>query len=290
MEHVFVNGELMRRELARLPVMDRSILWGESLSAEILLRNSLPFRLEQHIDVLAASLSLPEIGISHALSCRRIGRDIATLASRSELYNGVVRLIITPGCVDVEQEYGILLPQGINEIILLDQLLYDDEKKAEGVRLGYACFRRIRGDSLSVHKFAAGMREHVALRKAISEGYDEAVICDQDGAVLSTTRANIFAVVDGGVITPHPVRDGVVPGVMRRCVIDTLAREGIVLYQERLSQEIMEKASELFICSSAAGGVIRVSELAGRKFSERVFSQRIANAVDNRIKSELPSV
>lgn len=290
MEHVFVNGELIRRELARIPVMDRSILWGESLLTQVMLRNSLPFRLEAHIDTLAASLRLPEIGISHALSTRRIARDIATLASRSKLYNGMVKIIITPGCVDVEEEYGILLPQGVNEIILLEEALYTDEDRANGLKLGYACFRRVRGDKLAVHKFSASMREHVALRKVVADGFDEAVICDEGGAILSTTRANIFAVVDGGVITPHPVRDGVVPGVMRGFVIDTLAREGIMLYQERLTEEVVDKASELFICSSAGGGVTWVSVLGARSFTERAFTQRIANAVDRRIAAELPSI
>ena len=290
MEHVVVNGELMRRELAKLPIMDRSILWGESLAAEIMLRNSLPLRLEQHIDVLAASLSMPEIGISHALSSRRIARDIATLASRTRLYNGVVRIIITPGCVNVEEEYGILLPQGVNEIILLDEAYYDDDDRAQGVRLELACFRRQRGDVLAVHKFSAGMREHVALRKVIAEGFNEAVICDEDGALLSTTRSNIFAVVDGGVITPHPFRDGVVPGVMRGLVMETLAREGIMLYQERLTKDVVDKATELFICSSAAGGVVWVSDFGERRFSERAFTQRVSNAVEKRIKAELPSI
>lgn len=290
MEHVFVNGELIRRELALIPIMDRSILWGESLMAEVMLRNSLPFRLEAHIDVLAASLRLPEIGISHALSTRRIERDIATLASRTKLYNGIVRIIITPGCVDVEEEYGILLPQGITEIILLDQALYTDDDRARGLKLGYAPYRRVRGDKLAVHKFATSMREHVALRKVVSDGFDEAVICDEDGALLATTRANIFAVVDGGVITPHPVRDGIVPGVMRGFVLDTLAREGIMLYQERLTPEVIAKASEIFICSSAAEGVIGVSCLDIREFTERAFTQRVANAVDRRIALELPSI
>ena len=290
MEHVIVNGELIRLELAQLPVLDRSIVWGESLVAEVMLRNSLPFRLEQHINVLAASLRLPEIGISHALSTRRIARDIATLASRSGKYNGVVRLILTPGCVPVAEECSILLSQGVNEIILLEEPLYTEQVCQRGLKLGVACFRRMRGDLLAVHKFAAGMREHVALRRIAAEGYDEAVICDEEGAILATTRANIFAVVEGGVITPHPLRDGVVPGVMRGVVLEVLAREGIMLYQERLTPEVVAKAEELFICSSAAGGIVRVSALKERNFTASALTGRIASALEQRIISELPEI
>ncbi len=290
MEHIIINGELMRRELARLPVLDRSILWGEALATDILLRNSQPFRLEQHIDTLAASLRLPEIGIAHALSPRRIARDIATLASRSRIYDGRVRLLITPGCVEVEEEYGILLPQGVNELILLEPELYSEEIKSRGLRLASAPYRRLRGDPLAVHKFARSMREHVALRRAVAAGYDEAVIHDETGALLSTTRANIFVVVDGGVVTPHPQRDGVVPGVMRGFVIDTLAREGIMLYQESLSSELMAKADELFITSSGAGGVLRVAQLNEKKFAPGALTQQVAFAVQERMLKELPSI
>ena len=290
MEHVIVNGELVRLELAQLPVLDRSIVWGEALVADVLLRNSLPFRLEQQVEVLAASLRLPEIGISYALSSRRIARDIATLASRSRIYNGIVRIILTPGCVPVEEECGILLPQGVNEIILLMEPLYSSKVCNNGIRLGYACFCRMRGDPLAVHKFASGMREHVALRRAIAEGYDDAVICDEDGALLATTRANIFAVVGGEVITPHPVRDGTVPGVMRGAVLETLAREGVMLYQERLTSEVVAEAKELFICSSAAGGVIRVAALGKRDFTDSAFTSRVSAALEQRLNAEFPSV
>ncbi len=290
MEHVFINGELIRAELAQLSVLDRSILWGERLECAVMLDNSRPLRLSRHIDVLAESLRLPEIGISHALSCRRIERDIATLVSRSSVYNGIARIIITPGCSPVEEEFGILLRQDVNEIILLADYIYNQDKMQQGVDLTYACFRRLRGDSMALHKFGSGMREHVALRKAVAEGYDEAVICDEDGALLATTRANIFVVTDGGVITPHPKKDGVVPGVMRGFVLETLAREGVMLYQERLLPDVISRAEEMFICSSAAGGVIPVRRFGDREFTQRRVTEKLIQALKSRMQRELPAV
>ncbi len=290
MEHVFVNGELIRAELAQLSVLDRSILWGERLECAVMLNNSRPLRLNRHIDVLAESLRLPEIGISHALSSRLLERAIATLVSRSGVYNGIARIILTPGCSPVEEEFGILLRQDVNEIILLSDYTYKQSKAEQGVDVTYACFRRLRGDPLALHKFGTSMREHVALRKAVAEGYDEAVICDEDGALLATTRANIFAVVDGGVITPHPKKDGVVPGVMRELVLETLAREGVMLYQERLSSEVVSAAEELFICGSAVGGVIPVRRLGARQYTQRTVTAKLIQALKQRIQKELPAL
>lgn len=290
MDHVVINGKLMRLELAQLPVADRAIIWGDALYEDILLINSIPFRLDAHIDLLAASLALPEIGFSYALNPYRLQRNIATLASRSELYNGLVRVVLTPGVGRVGEEASILLEQGVNEVVFLQKRYYSQEKIEQGLKLDYACYRQVKGDWLARYRIGEGMRGNIALRKVIANGFDEAVITDQDGALLSTTRANIFAVVDGTVITPHITRDGVVNGVMRRLVIETLAREGILLYQESLNSDIMAKASEIFVAGAGVGGVVKVCRLVEKEYRDFSFTEKIIAAIDRRIMAELPAL
>ena len=288
MEHVIINGELMRLELASLPVIDRAVFWGESLREDIMLINSNPFRLKRHIDVLARSLALPEMGFSYALRPSRIERNIATLASRSAIYNGNVRIILTPGVPDVSELASILLPQGVNEIITLSKSKFSSERIASGLELDYACYRLVRGDWLSQYRIGAGMREYVALRKVRANGFDDAVVCDQDGAVLAALSGNVFAVVDGAVVTPHPVRDGVVDDVFRQVVCETLAREGIILYQQSLTPELINQASEFFLAGVQVRGVVKVGKLGEKVFKQFVMSERIISAVNKRIMKELP--
>ena len=72
----------------------------------------------------------------------------------------------------------------------------------------------------------------------------------RDGAVLEGTSSNVFAVVDGRLVTPA-LRDTILPGITRGVVLDLAAREGIDHGEpETLSVEALREASEIWITSS----------------------------------------
>lgn len=103
---------------------------------------------------------------------------------------------------------------------------------------------------LGEHKWAD--RERLAWAEAgESEGWLPLVL-DVGEEVLEVSRANIFAVEDGALVTP--AADGrILPGVARARTIETARRLGLEVREERLDVQRMIAAGEVFLTGSVRG-------------------------------------
>ena len=59
----------------------------------------------------------------------------------------------------------------------------------------------------------------IARREAAARGADDALLLNTRGAVAGGTAANVFALIDGSLVTP-PIEDGALPGLVRRRWLD----------------------------------------------------------------------
>jgi len=284
--HVIINGEMLPRDLAKVQVSDSLISTGEALRISFRVHNSLPLRLERHIDRLALALSSPYIALPFAVSGRTLQRQISELCARDGLYDAIAHYIISPG------ENAALIsdfrdPPKVTTILYLEEITPYRKLTENGIRLWISPFKRVRGDLSAV--FPYGSKPLQATRMAVREGYDDAVITDESGNLLNVCCGNLFAVVDGALITPHLQKDGVYPGVMRELVLSEAAKMGIVVYQEPLTPEVCVKASEFFVTSSALE-VAFVREIGGRIFREFPISAKFQLACIEQLLSEKPAI
>lgn len=286
MKHVILNGELMQAELAQLPVLDRAFTFGESVYTSIRVYGSKPFRLNRHVERLSQSLRLPEVAIPYAVNERQLERDIATLCSREECYDCIARFIITPGCAKEDETPNILLPSGASTLLILEPL---EEGRSDKLSLCRGLAIRAKYDWLAAHKIGGRMRDLSALRLARKRGFDDALVIDENGSILCATSANVYAVCDGAIITPHLIRSNIIPGIMRELVLECAAREGIVVYQEDITEDVLRKSQEFFL-SSSRYGVAGVGRIDDHQFCEGVVTSRIANAVSEKIRKEVPEI
>ena len=91
----------------------------------------------------------------------------------------------------------------------------------------------------------------LAKREALVDGYDEALLLDTSGYVAECSGENIFAVVDGEILTP-PLGGALLGGITRNTLI-TLAREaGYTVREEVMTRDVLYLADEVFMCGTAA--------------------------------------
>jgi len=101
------------------------------------------------------------------------------------------------------------------------------------------------------------------LTRGLYEAYDRGglhpVLLDADGLVTEGAGYNVFALVDGQLLTPAK---GVLDGITRRTVLELAEREGIAAASVALTEEAFRRGTEMF-ATSTAGGVMPVTSLDG---------------------------
>lgn len=94
-----------------------------------------------------------------------------------------------------------------------------------------------RHDPFLYHKTTRRRVYEEALAEAA--GYDDVVLYNHGGYVTESTRANVVARIDGGLVTP-PVDCGLLPGTFRQWMLEnSLARERPITVQELLEAEMV---------------------------------------------------
>jgi branched-chain amino acid aminotransferase len=102
------------------------------------------------------------------------------------------------------------------------------------------------------------------LTRGLYEAYDRGarypILLDHEGNVTEGAGYNVFALVDGRLLTPA---SGALEGITRRTILELAEREGIAAQAVTLSEEAFRSATELF-ATSTAGGVMPIVSLDGR--------------------------
>jgi len=97
-------------------------------------------------------------------------------------------------------------------------------------------------------------------------GYDEAIVLNQDGHAAEGSAMNLFIVREGVLITP-PVTDNVLEGITRKTVLQ-LAREANIATVERsIDRTELYIADEVLFCGTGAQ-VAALIEIDHRKIGE----------------------
>ena len=126
------------------------------------------------------------------------------------------------------------------------------ENMEKGIRIKTSSFNRHHVNVTMCKAKANGnyMNSMLALREALDDGYDEALVLDVDGFVSEGSAENFFLVKDGIIYTPDLT--SALDGITRKTVI-TLARDlGFEVREKRITRDEVYVADEAFFTGTAA--------------------------------------
>ncbi len=109
-----------------------------------------------------------------------------------------------------------------------------------------------------------------ALAEARREGFDEVLVADAQGALVSAAMANVF-VVQAGVLRTPALALGARDGVVRDWV-----RSRVGVEESLLAFEDVAEAEEIFLTNSRIG-VMPVASLDGRPLASRAMGASLAD-------------
>lgn len=121
-----------------------------------------------------------------------------------------------------------------------------------GVNLGTSTFTRNHPNSMLQRAKVVGhyVNSIMARYEANENGFDEAIMLDQNGYVAEGTGENIFVVQDGIITTP-PVAN-ILPGITRQTVLEIAAERGLEVKEQFFGRDALYAADEAFMCGTAA--------------------------------------
>jgi branched-chain amino acid aminotransferase len=261
---VSLNGTVVPVASANVSVFDRSYLYGDSLYEVIRSKDGKFIYMPEHLERLAQSAKL---------CAMRLDQPMSEYVSACEKTWEAFRKI--PGQKDVDVYCRIILSRGVGKIgfglgnlqtptqytVIVQPL---EPPTAEHLKRGfrYKIVSRYRNHPLALDpamKSGNYLNSLLAYLEAADEGYDDALMCDNEGFLTEGTTFNLFY-VRNGVIATSPLDVGILDGITRRKVIELAREMGYSVREVRYTRERLFDADEVFM-SSTIKDVFPVTEL-----------------------------
>src|SRR3989304_1645105 len=230
MSVIFLNGEFVARDSARVSVFDHGYLYGDGIFEGIRAYNWRVFRLDEHLDRLYESART--IMLQIPLTKVQMREAVLETLRRNGLRDGYIRLVISRGPGDLGLDPR-KCPQATVVVIAENIQLYSQQAYTRGIRAITTTAGKIRPDMLSPQVKSLNYLGNILARIEVNQaGADEGIMLNADGYVTECTADNIFIVHRGELWTP-PAFLGILKGVTRDTVLD-LARTFEIHTEDRV--------------------------------------------------------
>lgn len=266
---VWMDGELVAWEDAKVHVLTHALHYGsgvfEGIRAYETKRGPAVFRLTDHMDRLYRSAAIHMMEIPYRIE-ELIEATKSTIRA-NELESCYIRPLVFRG-------YGEMglnpLPAPVNVTIAVWPwgAYLGEESLAKGVRMKVSSWKRYDSSIVPPAAKATGQYLNSSLAKveAVKAGYDEAIMLNLSGYVADASGENVFAVLDGTLVTP-PTSAGALRGVTRDSVIKIATDMGIPFEERNLVRTDLYTADEAFLTGTAAE-VVPIRSIDDRELGE----------------------
>ena len=259
MATVYLNGEFMDADQARISPLDRGFLFADGVYEVIPAFNGVLFRLDEHLGRLARSLAELRIAAPHdGPGWRRLCEE---MVARNGGGHQSLYLQITRGAAP-RREHAFPTPPVPPTVFLYSSPLAvpaaDQVARTEGIAaITLDDLRWARCDIKSI-----SLLPNLLLRqRAVETGAQEAILL-RDGFVTEGAASNVFVVRDGRVCTP-PLSHCILGGITRDLIIELCREKGLPVIEAEISEPALHDADEIWI-SSSTKDVVPVTTLNGR--------------------------
>jgi branched-chain amino acid aminotransferase len=256
----WIEGRFVPIAEARIPITDWGFTRSDVTYDVVHVWHGSFFRLDDHLDRFAASMQGLRMTIPQDRAA--IARILTDCVRSTGLRDAYVAMICTRGSPAPGQpRHPAFCVNRFHAFVLPWVWVMSPEMQARGAHILIARTPRISAESVdpTIKNYHWGDLTR-ALFEAADAGLDNAVLLDAEGYVTEGPGFNIFAVIDGTVVTPDR---GALEGITRKSVLELCAGLGIPARIGRLTADDLRNADEAF-CTTTAGGVMPVSRIDGR--------------------------
>ena len=244
---VYVNGEYVPEQDARISIFDRGFLFADGVYEVTSVLDGKLVDFEGHSKRLERSLG--ELKMAAPVTMDELLEIHRELLRRNDLVEGAIYLQITRGA-DTDRDFVFPDPDKVpSSLVLFTQakVVADSPAAKKGIKvISVEDQRWARRDIKTVQLLYPSMGKMMAM----AAGKDDAWMVE-DGAVTEGTSNNAYIVKNGTIVT-RQLSNAILHGITRAAVL-RFAREAQMSVEERpFTIEEAQGADEAFVTSASA--------------------------------------
>ncbi len=256
-EIVYLNGEFMPLEDARIPVLDRGFIFGDGVYEVVPVYTRRPFRMAEHLRRLQHSLD--GIRLANPLTDAQWTQLMTDLIAKNEDAgeDQSVYLQVTRGVAKRDHAF----PKDVKQTVFMMSgplTTPSREQIDKGVSaITAADFRWLKCDVKSV-----SLLGNCLLRQMAADAGAAETILFRDGELTEASASNVFVVKNGVLLAP-PKTHLVLPGITYDVVLEIAHAREFEVEVRAISEAETRGADEIWVTSSTKE-VLAITTLDGK--------------------------
>lgn len=236
----YLNGDYVDLHKAKISVLDRGFLFGDSVYEVIPVYNHVPFAAQQHLERLNNSLAA--IRIDMPLDHDTWMEIFARVLSASPLNEKMLYIQVSRGAYPSR---GHAFPEEVTPTVLVTALPTTRKVVLEGVNVITVKDQRWANCRIK----ATTLLPNVLAKDTAQQVSNHDAIFVKEGYALEGTASNLFMVKNNKVVTT-PLSANILPGITRAIVIDLLRSHHVDVEEKMITLDELKKADEIWLTGS----------------------------------------
>jgi len=286
---IYVNGEILPRDKAKISVFDSGFLLGDGVWEGIRFHNGYLVFIQEHLDRLfdgASSLDI-DIGISKD----RIKSLIISVLDANRMVTDIhIRLIVSRGLKKTPYQHPNANEGGPSIVVIPEYKKADKTINKKGISLATVSARRATAETQDPRLNTLSKLNCIfACIEADKKGADEGLMKDVNGNVSTCNSTNFFIIREKEVWTS--TGEYCLPGVTRGTIIQLCKENNIPIFEKNFSVDDAIKSDEAFVTGTFAG-VIPAVNIDGKMIGDGkrgLVTETLFNLYKNKIETLYPS-
>jgi branched-subunit amino acid aminotransferase/4-amino-4-deoxychorismate lyase len=245
---IYLNKSMVEATKARVAPVSSAMLYGRGVFTTLAINNSQPCLWSKHWQRLASHAKKLDVDYTGCTE-KSVADALAKLIAVNSVKEGRARVILLAR--SGRDIWKTKMP-GAKKTDLLIMTGEPQRVSPNGLSLAVSPFRVNTFSPLSGIKSLNYLDHVLSWEEAQGRDFDEAVVLNERGEIVSATTANLFWAKDGTLHTPA-LTTGALAGITRDRVIEIATKHFIPLLEGIYEMGDLTDADEIFLTSSSLG-------------------------------------
>lgn len=268
---ISLNRTMVEATKARVAAVSSAALYGRGVFTTLAVYDGNPFLWSRHWQRLSAHAARLDIDHSGCTE-KSVGEAVRKLIAVNQVKNGRARVTML---ARTGRDFWKAKLPGTRKTDLLIMTGDPHRVSQNGLSLAVSPYRISTFSPLAGIKSVNYLDHILSKEEARSRDFDEAVVLNERGEIVSATTANIFWAKSGTVHTPA-LSTGALAGITRESVIDIAGKHFVPLVEGVYEMADLVDADEIFLTSCGLG-VAPVTTFDFRRYA--VEPESIVNVI-----------